>query len=80
MHSKDHLTTAQLGTISKGNCPACDNRGFVIGPQGGRSINIECADPACRSRYFVVFMSGAAMMGHILQKRSEGALKWPSEP
>jgi len=70
------LTTSELATLSKGNCPACKKRGFVIGPQGGKSINIECANVDCRARFNVAFYSGAAMMGHVLPMGEP----WPSDP
>lgn len=70
------LEPVDLGEISKGRCPVCRSRGFVIGPQGGKSINIECANIGCRARFNVAFYSGAAMMGHTLPPGEP----WPSEP
>ena len=74
------LSAAELQTLSAGHCPDCRKRGFVIGPAGGMSLNIECAEPACRSRYNVTFMSGTAMMGHRNDSYQQGGPAWPSEP
>lgn len=71
-----HLPDDDLATISRGNCPACNCRGFVIGPQGGMSINIECANIGCRARFNVAFRSGQALAGHTIS----GGPEWPSEP
>lgn len=73
------INDADLKTISKGCCPACRKRGFVIGPAGGASLNIECANTRCRDRYNVVFISGTAMIGHHLGNGATG-IAWPSEP
>jgi hypothetical protein len=73
---REELALRDLGQISRGNCPVCLQRGFVIGPLGGSSLNIECANLACRQRYNVAFRSGTAMMGHPIPRDTE----WPSEP
>ena len=70
------LELSDLAKISRGNCPCCNSRGFVIGPQGGKSINIECANIGCRCRFNVAFYSGTAMMGQAISMDTE----WPSEP
>jgi len=70
------LPPGDLGTLSKGNCPACGNRGFVIGPQGAKSTNVECANIGCRARFNVAFYSGTALMGTTLPPGPP----WPSEP
>jgi hypothetical protein len=70
------LTEDECDQISHGNCPSCGKRGFVIGPQGGRSINIECASLDCRSRFNIAFHAGFAMMG----QRIDRGGPWPSEP
>jgi hypothetical protein len=55
------LSEEDRDTISLGHCPHCKYRGFVIGPWGGMSINIECGNVACRRRYNVAFFSGRAL-------------------
>jgi hypothetical protein len=73
-----NLARADLGILSKGHCPACGLRGFVIGPQGGKSINIECAHTSCRARFNVAFFGGVAMMAQRLTDDHRPV--WPSEP
>lgn len=45
------LNDEQLKRMSDGYCPDCNHRGFVLGPRGGMSINIECG--GCRARFNV---------------------------
>lgn len=73
-----------LDRISGGDCPVCRRRGFVVGPMGGASVsgatlNIECAQLDCRSRFNVAFYSGQAVMGHHLPNGATSQ-SWPSEP
>jgi hypothetical protein len=68
------LSERDLATLTRGHCPACGLRGFVIGPQALPAINIECANTACAARYNVAFFSGQAIMGHEL----DGGAPWPS--
>lgn len=75
----NQLTDDEIDSISMGNCPTCHGRGFVIGPQGGKSINIECASVMCRERYNVAFYSGRAMMAQRISNGWDGPA-WPSEP
>jgi hypothetical protein len=67
-------------SITSGHCPDCKYRGFVIGPQApGKqvsSINIECGNVDCRSRFNAAFYSGDVVFCH----RIEGGVAWPSEP
>jgi hypothetical protein len=62
--------------ISRGHCPDCTQRGFVIGPQGGSAINIECANLGCRSRFNASFYAGNVL----LVQRIDRSAIWPSEP
>ena len=75
MKSPDWMTK----TITAGHCPECNYRGFVIGPMGGRSINIECGNPLCRERYCAAFFSGQVVF---CERIGNGLvdLQWPSEP
>jgi hypothetical protein len=75
----DELSEADMNLLSRGLCPKCKSRGFVIGPQGGASINIECAN-WCRARYNVVFFAGHAVMAQKIPDESEGGPEWPSSP
>jgi hypothetical protein len=77
---KGEVNSAELELLNRGICPTCRGRGFVVGPQGGMSINIECAQITCRERYNVAFLSGKAMRAERIEKRSEGGPAWPSEP
>lgn len=74
------LPDTERASLERGHCPDCDKRGFVLGPQGGNSINIECASLACRARFNVALYAGKVMFAQRLPKRAEGGLAWPSEP
>jgi hypothetical protein len=74
------LTTPQLRRIGQGHCPDCGHRGFVIGPQGGININIECGNLACRSRFNAAFYGGSVVTAHRIESRAEGGPAWGSEP
>lgn len=50
--------------LSSGHCPDCSYRGFLLGPRGGASINIECANVACRSRFNVANIGWQIVMAH----------------
>lgn len=63
-------------TITRGLCPDCGYRGFVVGPQGGKSTNIECANIDCRSRFNAAFFGGEAALVARIPRESA----WPSEP
>jgi hypothetical protein len=73
------LDEKTLADLTSGRCPRCHYRGFVIGPQGGSAINIECGNVECRERYNVVFYSGAAIIGHAIGNGATSST-WPSEP
>jgi len=44
----------EFAKLADGNCPDCNHRGFVLGPAGGASRNIECGNFDCRARFNVV--------------------------
>ena len=73
------LTQDELDVLSSGHCPRCKQRGFVIGPAGGASLNIECANVNCRERWNIVWMSGRAIYAHALPN-GVTSQPWPSEP
>jgi len=77
-HALDRLNDAALTTMSKGYCPCCGARGFVLGPRGGVAQNIECANLECRARFNVLCVSGDMVMGHAIPRESEGGGAWPS--
>jgi hypothetical protein len=70
------LDQISMDVLTAGNCPGCGHRGFVLGPQGGQAINIECANLQCRQRYNVATYSGRVMMAQSIPRTSA----WPSEP
>lgn len=72
-----NLSRGVLQTIESGHCPTCNGRGFILGPQGGRAINIECANLECRARYNVTMFAGHVMMAEAIPKEDEGGPKWP---
>jgi len=79
-NERDDMNEAALETLSRGLCPICAHRGFVLGPQGGMSMNIECANVECRRRFNVVTVSGRVITAQQIERRGEGGTIWPSEP
>jgi hypothetical protein len=73
----DGVKPADLETLSRGHCPICNGRGFVLGPQGGGSLNIECANLECRARFNVANYSGRIVMAQRIPNPSEGGPSWP---
>lgn len=71
--------TRRRAAITSGLCPECGYRGFVLGPRGGESINIECGNLDCRRRYNVVMFGGTCVFYDDIPKESEGGSVWPSE-
>jgi hypothetical protein len=69
-------TTVRL--IDSGHCPDCRHRGFVMGPRGGSSTNIECGNLECRARFNVAqaSVSHHVVMAHRIPKQSEGGSDW----
>jgi len=65
-----------LDILTAGQCPTCGKRGFVLGPRGGQSINIECANLKCRVRFNVATYGGRVLMAEAI----ETVNVWPSEP
>lgn len=78
------LSNNDVALIRDGRCPRCyQGFGFVIGPGGGNSQNIECANAACRARFnvgVVVVVAGlhfpSIMMGWEIDRESEGGSDW----
>jgi hypothetical protein len=65
-----------LARMSDGFCPDCGHKGFVLGPRGGASINIECG--GCRARFNVAQGLGShrLVMAHRIERESEGGARW----
>jgi hypothetical protein len=76
------LTENEIARINAGRCPDCGYRGFVFGPRGGASTNIECGNVACRARFNVAQMavSHHVVMGHRIERQSEGGADWGNAP
>jgi hypothetical protein len=77
------LTAEQIAAINRGRCPDCNHRGFVLGPRGGASVNIECGNLECLSRFNVAQnpYSHHMLVGHRIEKRGEGgAANWGYPP
>jgi len=70
------LSAEAINKLNTGHCPDCDHRGFVLGPRGGSSINIECG--GCGNRFNVAQFSTSHhfVMGHRIAKQSEGGADW----
>jgi len=71
------LGANDLDTLSRGHCPACSYRGFVLGPAGGAALNIECGNLDCRTRYNVVNFAGQILMAQTIPSEAEGGGSWP---
>jgi hypothetical protein len=76
----DQLPQHALDTLTRGHCPVCEQRGFIIGPQGGAAINIECAFLDCRARFNVVMFGGRCLMAQEIECEAQGGSVWPSAP
>jgi hypothetical protein len=63
--------------ITTGHCPACGYRGFVFGPRGGSSVNIECGNVKCRTRYNIATDMWQRVI--MVQEIDRNGV-WPSEP
>lgn len=74
------LSEEECNTLTRGHCPRCQARGFVLGPRGGVAINIECANLACRERFNVTSVSGEIFLAELITRESEGGAQWPSAP
>ena len=75
----DDLGHDDLEYLTLGHCPTCCHRGFVNGPQGGMSINIECGNLNCRDRFNVAWVGGEAAFAQRIGNGRQGP-PWPSEP
>jgi len=53
--------------IERNQCPACGNYGFHMGPRGGLSRNIFCANPDCRAGFNVAFLGQTILMCQAIQ-------------
>jgi len=74
METSERFLTASL---TRGHCPECDYRGFVLGPDGGGSHNVECGNIACRSRFNLVIRGSTEVA---CAQRIERIIMWKSEP
>lgn len=72
------LPDDDVAKLDAGYCLDCGHRGFVLGPRGGNSTNIECGNLGCRARYNVaqLSMSHHIVMAHRIPKQSEGGSDW----
>jgi hypothetical protein len=70
---------AEAAAISRGHCPDCDHRGFVLGPKGGAAQNIECGNLQCRARFNVTVYGGRVVFCHRIARESEGGSKWATQ-
>ena len=75
----NELSEADKNRLTRGYCPKCGSRGFVLGPQDGASINLECAS-WCRARYNVALFAGHVVMAEKIPDEPEGGDAWPSSP
>jgi hypothetical protein len=62
--------------LSTGHCPDCGHRGFVLGPRGGMSRNIECG--GCGHRFNIVEVPGGGRIAFAerIQPIEEGGSPW----
>lgn len=75
-----NLPQRDLQRMSHGYCPDCGHRGFVLGPRALPSINVECGNLNCRSRFNVAsgFGSHRLVFAHRIEKEGEGGADWDS--
>ena len=64
-------------SLTRGHCPDCDYRGFVLGPHGGASFNVECGNVACRSRFNLTLDATSEVT---CAQRIKRLVMWKSEP
>lgn len=74
MNIDDFLPVSDLARITKGYCPRCNHRGFVFGPRGGPSQNVECGNIICRERFNITFhpMACNVVIGQRIEKQKDG--------
>jgi hypothetical protein len=75
----NELSEADKNRLTRGHCAKCGERGFVLGPQEGATINIECAS-WCRARYNVALLAGHVIFAEKIPDEIEGGPAWPSSP
>jgi hypothetical protein len=71
-----HNDEAAGAAITRGHCPDCDYRGFVLGPRGGAAINIECGNPQCRARFNVTTYCGVVIFCERIAREADGGSRW----
>lgn len=54
MKEYPELTAREVADLDKGRCPDCNGIGFLEGPHGGMNVNIQCANPVCKSKFNVI--------------------------
>jgi transcription elongation factor Elf1 len=71
------LSKPEVERINAGYCPDCGHRGFVLGPRGGMSTNIECG--GCGSRFNIAQTSVShhvVLWGERIPRLDEGGTDW----
>lgn len=61
---KTNLNETEQAVIIERKCPDCKCDSFYCGPEGGLSVNIQCANDECGARFNVDirFFSGGNMI------------------
>jgi hypothetical protein len=73
----NEVSEGDIARIASGHCPVCSYRGFVLGPRGGMSINIECGNVGCRARFNVASaFTHRIVFAQRIPKQSEGGSDW----
>jgi hypothetical protein len=67
-----------IDALSRGHCPDCNYRGFVLGPKGSLAQNIECGNLSCRARFNVTIFGWQVVFAQRIEKESEGGPGWPT--
>jgi hypothetical protein len=72
------LNDNTIALLASGICPDCGHRGYLMGPRGGASTNIECGNQHCAARFNVVQYPASHRIaaGHRIPKEAEGGSKW----
>jgi len=79
-HDFDNLSQIDLDALTRGECPTCRSRGFILGPRGGVAQNIECANLECRARFNVTTFGGHCLLAQRIPREREGGNSWPCPP
>jgi ribosomal protein S27E len=73
---REMLDGHAIARLRAGYCPDCGHRGFILGPRGGASTNIECG--GCGNRFNIAQSSRShhIIMGARIASQADGGSDW----